>query len=73
MHVRKIPDSEITSRPARPARCIAEDFVISLVSRVSKPEVEIKLAHVVRDVWTSTYRLQPSELDIVSLYTFPCL
>lgn len=27
----------LTSRPARPARCIADDFVMSLVRRVSKP------------------------------------
>jgi len=27
-----------TSRPARPALCIAEDFVISRINKVSKPE-----------------------------------
>lgn len=32
-----------TSRPARPARCIADDFVISLVKRVSKPAETVEL------------------------------
>ena len=29
--------ASLTSRPARPARCIADDLVISLVRRVSNP------------------------------------
>ena len=28
-----------TSRPARPALCVADDFVMSLVKRVSKPKL----------------------------------
>lgn len=32
-----------TSRPARPARCIAEDFVISLVKSVSNPGIIYEL------------------------------
>lgn len=49
-----------TSRPARPARCIADDLVMSRVSRVSKPEFRMND----KEVHTKRISPQPVSFDM---------
>ena len=61
-----------TSRPARPARCRAEDFVMSFVNSVSKPSLFVRFK---RSKGTSSIQLTASRYssEILPLFTLPCI